>query len=105
MSIPKRLTGRQIRAGRVMAGYSVAELAKTIGVAPRSIIRWEGRHAGFVEARPAAVAMITRAFYERGICVFSEPAPGLREMTADEITLAMEASKLFRGVDPSIYRL
>ena len=72
------VSGRQIRAGRMLAGLTQAELARAAGYHPRSVRYWE--HKG--DNPPTNVAStldsIEQAFIRHGVIPFSIPKPGVR---------------------------
>ncbi len=71
------ITGRQLRAARVLAGLTQRTLGAAVGVDERQIRFWERRH----HSQPTGVMhhpRIERALLEHGVILFSEPSPGAR---------------------------
>ena len=68
------ITGRQLRAARVLAGLTQRSLGAALGVDERQIRFWERRH----HSRPSRVryhARIEQALLEHGVILFAEPSP------------------------------
>ncbi len=71
------ITGRQLRAARVLAGLTQRTLGAALGVDERQIRFWERRH----HSKPSCVrdhARIEQALLEHGVILFAEPSPGAR---------------------------
>ena len=72
------VSGRQIRAARILAGLTQADLARAIQCHPRSVRYWE--HKG--NSPPTNVAStlhdIEQALNRHGVVPFSTPTPGVR---------------------------
>lgn len=71
------VTGRQLRAARVLAGLTQKGLGEAIGVNERAVRFWERRH----EKRPTGAphdVRIEQALLEHGVVLFAEPTPGAR---------------------------
>ena len=74
------ITGRQLRAARVLAGLTQRTLGAALGVDERQIRFWERRH----HSKPSRVrdhARIEQALLEHGVILFAEPSPGARLAT------------------------
>ena len=71
------ITGRQLRAARVLAGLTQRTLGQALGVDERQIRFRERQH----HSKPSGVrhhALIERALLEHGVILFAEPTPGAR---------------------------
>ena len=71
------VTGRQLRAARVLAGLTQRTLGAALGVDERQVRFWERRH----HSRPSGIrhhACIERALLDHGVILFAEPTPGAR---------------------------
>ena len=71
------ITGRQLRAARVLAGLTQRMLGAAIGVNERQIRFWERRH----HSKPSGArhhASIERVLFDHGVILFAEPSPGAR---------------------------
>jgi hypothetical protein len=76
------VSGRQLRAARVLAGLSQAQLARLTSFHVRSCRYWESRGDDPPSSIPKTLRTIERALLARGVIVFSKPTPGAR--LADE---------------------
>ena len=71
------VTGRQLRAARVLAGLTQRTLGAALGVDERQIRFWERRH----HCRPSGArhhTSIERTLLDPGVILFAEPTPGAR---------------------------
>jgi transcriptional regulator with XRE-family HTH domain len=71
------VTGRQLRAARVLAGLTQRTLGAALGVDERQVRFWERRH----HSKPSGArhhARIERALLDHGVILFAEPTPGAR---------------------------
>lgn len=71
------VTGRQLRAARVLAGLTQYELAEAMGVTERSVRHWEKRY----ESKPTSAPndrRLEEVLLALGIVLFSDPSPGVR---------------------------
>ena len=71
------VTGRQLRAARVLAGLTQRSLGAALGVDERQIRFWERRHHT-KPSRGRYHARIEQALLEHGVILFAEPSPGAR---------------------------
>ena len=71
------VTGRQLRAARVLAGLTQRTFGAALGVDERQIRFWERRHHS-MPSRPHYHARIEQALLEHGVILFAEPSPGAR---------------------------
>lgn len=77
------VTGRQLRAARVLAGLTQRAFGAALGVDERAVRFWERKH----DQRPTSVrndARIEWALLEHGVILFAEPTPGARLATAPQ---------------------
>jgi transcriptional regulator with XRE-family HTH domain len=71
------VTGRQLRAARVLAGLTQRTLGAALGVDERAVRFWERKH----DRRPTSApndARIEQALLDHGVILFAEPTPGAR---------------------------
>lgn len=71
------ITGRQLRAARVLAGMTQKSLGAAVGVDERAVRYWERKH----DRRPTSApndARIEQALLKRGVILFADPTPGAR---------------------------
>ena len=71
------VTGRQLRAARVLAGLTQRTLGAALGVDERAVRFWERKR----DRRPTSApndARIEQALLDHGVVLFSEPTPGAR---------------------------
>jgi len=71
------VSGRQLRAARVMAGATQKEFARVVGYHERACRYWESK-AGLPTSCPATLRNIEDALARLGVEVFREPTPGAR---------------------------
>jgi transcriptional regulator with XRE-family HTH domain len=72
------VSGRQLRAARVLAGLTQAELATESGFNPRAAKYWERRENESPTSVPDTLAAIEGTLRRHGVEVFSSPTPGAR---------------------------
>jgi hypothetical protein len=72
------VSGRQLRAARVLAGLTQAELATESGFNPRAAKYWERRENELPTSVPDTLAAIERTLRRHGVEVFERPTPGAR---------------------------
>jgi transcriptional regulator with XRE-family HTH domain len=75
------ISGRQLRAARVLAGLTQRQLADAIGVHERAVRYWEAK-----EDRPPTSTLkflmrMEAALRDHGVAVFAAPTPGARLAT------------------------
>ena len=71
------VTGRQLRAARVLAGLTQKTLAAALGLNERAVRLWERKH----DRRPTGApndARIEEVLLDRGVILISQPTPGAR---------------------------
>ena len=71
-------SGRQIRAARILAGLTQAELAQEIGFHPRAVRYWEAKGDALPTCVVETLSQIEEALRRRGVIVFVSPSPGVR---------------------------
>ena len=71
------VTGRQLRAARVLAGLTQRTLGVALGVDERAVRFWERAHNWRPTSAPND-ARIEQALLEHGVVIFAEPTPGAR---------------------------
>jgi len=70
------VSGRQLRAARVLAGLTQAKLAAAILHQERVVRYWEAQEGMF--SMDHTRARLEEALERHGVIVFSEPTPGVR---------------------------
>jgi transcriptional regulator with XRE-family HTH domain len=78
------VSGRQLRAARILAGLTQKQLAQAIGVNERAARYWELKGDRAQTSTPDSLAKIEAALREHGVIVFATPTAGAR--LATEIT-------------------
>jgi transcriptional regulator with XRE-family HTH domain len=71
------VTGRQLRAARVLAGLTQKALGEALGVDERAVRFWERKY----DLRPTGApndARIEQVLFDKGVILFTEPTPGAR---------------------------
>jgi len=69
---------RQIRAARMLAGLTQADLARAAGCHPRSVRYWENKGSNEPTNVAPTLDSIEQALNRHGIILFSAPTPGVR---------------------------
>jgi transcriptional regulator with XRE-family HTH domain len=72
------VSGRQIRAARMLAGLTQAELARAAGCHPRSVRYWEGKDTDAPTNVASTLDSIEQALNRHGVIPFSTPTAGVR---------------------------
>jgi transcriptional regulator with XRE-family HTH domain len=72
------ITGRQLRAARVLAGLTQRQLASAVGVHERAARYWELKEDKSPTATPSSLQKIEAALRQHGVIVFAAPTPGAR---------------------------
>src|SRR4051812_44956881 len=72
------VSGRQIRAGRMLAGLTQADLARAAGYHPRSVRYWEAKGRNLPTNVVSTLESIEQALIRHGVIAFSTPRPGVR---------------------------
>ena len=72
------VTGRQLRAARILAGLTQKQLAQAVGVHERAARYWESKED---EAPTSTVDLLEKAeavLRDKGVIVFATPTAGVR---------------------------
>src|SRR5262245_48950122 len=72
------VSGRQLRAARVLAGLTQKELAVQAGFHERACRYWEARGDAPPTTTPSSLEKIEAALGRNGVAVFCDPTPGVR---------------------------
>jgi len=72
------VSGSQIRAARMLAGLTQAELACATGCHPRAVRYWEAKGNKTPTNVTATLECIEKALNRHGVILFSAPTPGVR---------------------------
>jgi DNA-binding transcriptional regulator YiaG len=72
------VSGRQLRAARVLSGLTQAELSIEAGFAQRACRYWESRGDAPPTGVPQSLESIDAVLRHHGVEVFSSPTPGCR---------------------------
>jgi transcriptional regulator with XRE-family HTH domain len=72
------VTGRQLRAARILAGLTQKELALAVGVHERAVRYWELKEDQTPTSTTEMVERIEAVLRESGVVVFAQPTPGVR---------------------------
>jgi transcriptional regulator with XRE-family HTH domain len=72
------VSGRQLRAARILAGLTQKQFAKAVGVHERAVRYWELKETKLPTAVPDSLEKIQAVLRRRGVIIFSEPTAGAR---------------------------
>jgi DNA-binding transcriptional regulator YiaG len=72
------VSGRQIRAARMLAGLTQADLARATRCHPRSVRYWEHKGNNPPTNVASTLDAIEQALNQHGVVAFSVPTPGVR---------------------------
>ena len=72
------VSGRQIRAARMLAGLTQADLARAVRCHPRSVRYWENKGSNPPTNVASTLDDIEQALNQHGVVTFSTPTPGVR---------------------------
>ena len=75
------VTGRQLRAARILARLTQRQLAQAVGVHERAARYWELKEDGRPTSTPSTLDRIEIALRDHGVIVFASPTPGARLAT------------------------
>jgi transcriptional regulator with XRE-family HTH domain len=78
------VTGRQLRAARILAGLTQKELAEAVGVHERAARYWELKESKSPTSTTSLLEKIEAVLHDHGVIVFATPTAGLR--LANEVT-------------------
>ena len=74
----KIVTGRQLRAARILAGLTQKQLARAVGVHERAARYWELKGNKIPTSTPSSLAKIEAVLRDHGVIVFATPTAGAR---------------------------
>jgi transcriptional regulator with XRE-family HTH domain len=72
------VSSRQLKAARVLAGLSQAELARAAGFHANSAKFWESKGDALPTCVPETLQLIEEVLQRHGVVVFVSPSPGAR---------------------------
>ena len=72
------ITGRQLRAARILAGLTQKQLAQAVGINERAARYWELKENKLPTSTPDNLAKIEAVLLDHGVVVFSTPTAGVR---------------------------
>ena len=75
------VTGRQLRAARILAGLTQKQLAQAVGVHERAARYWELKEDKAPTSIQSSLEMIEAALRDHGVIVFATPMAGVRLAT------------------------
>ena len=78
MTYVEFVTGRQLRAARILAGLTQRQLAQAVGVHERAARYWELKEDKAPTSTPDTLEKIETVLSEHGVIVFSTPTVGVR---------------------------
>ena len=95
------VTGRQLRAARILAGLTQKQFAQAVGVHERAARYWEMKDDKMPTSVPSSHERIEAALRDHGVVVFSSPAPGARLMTmVTDVAVVRVFLKSKKGENP-----
>jgi DNA-binding XRE family transcriptional regulator len=72
------ITGRQLRAARILAGLTQKQLAQAVGVHERAARYWELKNNEAPTSTRSSLEKIEAVLLNHGVIVFGTPTPGAR---------------------------
>ncbi|MFZ2075565.1 MAG: helix-turn-helix transcriptional regulator [Xanthobacteraceae bacterium] len=75
------ITGRQLRAARILAGLTQRQLAQAVGVHERAARYWELKENKPPTSTTSILEEIEAVLRNHGVIVFASPTPGARLAT------------------------
>ena len=75
------VTGRQLRAARILAGLTQKQLAQAVGFHERAARYWELKNDRAPTSTPSTLEKIEAALHSHGVIVFATPTAGVRFAT------------------------
>ena len=78
------ISGRQLRAARVLAGLTQKQLAKAVGVHERAARYWELKENKPPTSTLSLLEEIEVVLRNHGVIVFASPSPGARIATSSD---------------------
>ena len=76
------ITGRQLRAARILAGLTQRQLAQAVGVHERAARYWELKENKAPTSTTSILEAIEAVLRNHGVIVFASPTPGARLATS-----------------------
>jgi len=76
------ITGRQLRAARILAGLTQRQLAQAVGVHERAARYWELKETKPPTSTTSILEEIEAVLRNHGVIVFASPTPGARLATS-----------------------
>ena len=75
------VTGRQLRAARILAGLTQKQLAHAVGVHERAARYWELKNDRAPTSTISTLGKIEAVLHSHGVIVFATPTAGVRLAT------------------------
>jgi transcriptional regulator with XRE-family HTH domain len=75
------VTGRQLRAARILAGLTQKQLAHAVDVHERAVRYWELKNDRAPTSTPSTLEKIEAVLHSHGVIVFATPTAGVRLAT------------------------
>jgi transcriptional regulator with XRE-family HTH domain len=75
------VSGRQLRAARILAGLTQRQFAEAVGVHERAARYWELKQDNVPTSTPSSLEKIEAALRDHGVIVFATPTAGARLAT------------------------
>ena len=75
------VTGRQLRAARILAGLTQKQLAQAVGVHERAARYWELKETKAPTSTPSSLEKIEAVLRKHGVIVFATATAGARLAT------------------------
>jgi transcriptional regulator with XRE-family HTH domain len=78
------VTGRQLRAARILAGLTQKQLAQAVGVHERAARYWESKNDKAPTSTSSLLVRTEAVLRDHGVIVFATPTAGARLSIADQ---------------------
>jgi transcriptional regulator with XRE-family HTH domain len=72
------VSGKQLRAARILAGLTQKQFARATGVHERAARYWESKGDKLPTSTPSSLSRIEAALRDHGVIVFATPTAGTR---------------------------
>ena len=72
------ITGRQLRAARILAALTQRQLAHAVGVHERAARYWELKETKVPTSTTLLMEKVEAVLLDHGVIVFASPTPGAR---------------------------
>jgi transcriptional regulator with XRE-family HTH domain len=72
------ITGRQLRAARILAGLTQKQLAKAVGVHERAARYWESKESKPPTSTSSVLEKVEAVLRDHDVIVFATPTAGVR---------------------------